>query len=64
MCSTTLKLGQQQWQQIRSPGLAVMRSAFPLARKSEAEVRSLRMDLVVVNNTNGKRRLQMSWRAN
>jgi hypothetical protein len=35
----------------------------PIHEKSEAEVRPVRIDWVVVTDANGNRRLQMHWRA-
>ena len=63
MCSTTLTL-----QSATITTGSLIRAAFdgicpPACESGKAKVRFLRMNWVVVTDTNGNRRLQMHWRA-
>lgn len=64
MCSTTLSRQPATMGTKPLTQAACYEIRCAIDEKSEAEVHLVRMDWVVVADTNGNRRLQMRWRAN
>jgi len=62
MCSTTLTLQPTMVAAKQLTRAACCDNCRPVREKVEARFRPLRMNWVVVTDTNGNRRLQMSWR--